>query len=269
MEGNEAALGSKTITIDNDHAVKPFGAIDTPTQGGTASGKNFLNHGWALTPQLNTIPVDGSTINVYVDGVVKGHPVYNVFRSDVAALFPGYANTDGAGGYYYLDTVNLSNGVHTIAWVVTDNAGNSEGIGSRYFSVMNSGAGEKGRAEKDESRRGAPPCAPVFDPYSSSSTYDDIKMVEIQELERVEINLSDEGVFEGYSIVGDQLRELPIGSTLDKEKGIFYWQPGPGFVGEFHLIFITTDQEGNVTREDVQVTILPKFSPKILNKNIE
>ena len=35
------------------------------------------------------------------------------------------------------DTTKLANGVHTIAWGVTDAAGNAEGIGSRYFTVLN------------------------------------------------------------------------------------------------------------------------------------
>ncbi|MCX6580631.1 MAG: Ig-like domain-containing protein [Candidatus Aminicenantes bacterium] len=265
MEGNEVTLGSKTITIDNAHAFKPFGAIDTPIQGGTASGKNYVNYGWALTPQPNAIPFDGSTIDVVIDGVVKGNPVYNVYRSDIATLFPGYANSDGAGGYYYIDTTKLKNGLHTIAWIVSDSGGNSDGIGSRYFSVLNTGAGEKGRAEKDESRRGEPPCSPVFDPCSPvfdlcsrSLTFDEIITVEIKELERVEINLSAEGVFEGYLIVGDQLRELPIGSTLDTDRGIFYWQPGPGFVGEYCLVFIGIDDDGRDTRKNVIVNIKPK-----------
>ncbi|NIM14605.1 MAG: hypothetical protein GTO45_21530, partial [Candidatus Aminicenantes bacterium] len=63
-EGHEVTLGVKTITCDNANAVKPFGAIDTPTQGGTASGSNFINWGWVLTPQPNSIPTDGSTITV-------------------------------------------------------------------------------------------------------------------------------------------------------------------------------------------------------------
>jgi len=285
IEGNEVTLGLKTITVDNAHAVKPFGAIDTPPQGGTASGKYSVNYGWALTPQPNTIPFDGSTIDVVIDGVVKGHPVYNIFRSDVAALFPGYANSDGAGGYYYIDTTKLKNGLHTIAWIVSDTGGNSDGIGSRYFAIQNlgasdqvlgirdQGAGEKGRAEarksgraeKDGSGRGAAafsPCAPVFDSYSPA--FDETKIVEIKELERVDITLSDKGFapqairVEGYLVVGDQLRELPIGSTLDKEKGIFYWQPGPGFVGEYRFVFIETDGFGQDAREDIVVNIKPK-----------
>jgi hypothetical protein len=96
-----------------------------------------VNFGWALTPQPKAIPTDGSTITVFVDGVAVGHPVYGQFRSDVAALFPGLANSNGAVGAFHLDTTTLANGLHTIAWVVTDSAGASEGIGSRYFVVLN------------------------------------------------------------------------------------------------------------------------------------
>jgi hypothetical protein len=83
------------------------------------------------------IPTDGSTIWVFVDGVSLGHPSYGHLRTDIATLFPGYANSNGAVGYYYLDTTKLSNGLHSIAWSVTDNLGRVEGIGSRLFWVNN------------------------------------------------------------------------------------------------------------------------------------
>jgi hypothetical protein len=134
--GNSTLLGSRTITCTNASATQPFGAIDTPGQGETVSG-TYVNFGWALTPQPKAIPTDGSTITVFVDGVAVGHPVYGQFRSDVAALFPGLANSNGAVGAFHLDTTTLANGLHTIAWVVTDSAGASEGIGSRYFVVLN------------------------------------------------------------------------------------------------------------------------------------
>ena len=136
-DGNQVTLGSKTIYCDNAHAVKPFGAIDTPAQGGPASGNSFINWGWVLTPKPNSIPTDGSTINVYVDGVYLGHPTYNIYRKDIADLFPGYANSSGAAAYFYLDTTAYENGVHTMQWTATDNAGNTDGIGSRYFTIRN------------------------------------------------------------------------------------------------------------------------------------
>ena len=122
VDGHHVLLGSKTITCDNAHSLRPFGAIDTPTQGGVVSGTAYVNFGWVLTPMPNTVPIDGSTIMVYIDGVPVGHPTYNQFRSDIAALFPGFNNSGGAVGYFMIDSTTLSNGVHTISWGVTDNA---------------------------------------------------------------------------------------------------------------------------------------------------
>ena len=136
VDGHTTLLGSKTITCNNSAAARPFGTIDTPGQGESVSG-TIVNWGWVLTPQPGSIPADGSTIDVVIDGVAVGHPTYNVNRPDVAALFPGYANTNGAGGYFILDTTTLTNGLHQIAWVVRDNLGRAQGIGSRYFTVIN------------------------------------------------------------------------------------------------------------------------------------
>ena len=135
-DGRSTILGNRRIDARNSTATLPFGTIDTPGQGETVSG-TVVNFGWALTPPPNAIPTDGSTIDVYVDSVFRGHPSYNEFRADIASLFPGYANTNGAIGFFMLDTTTLANGVHSIAWVVRDNAGNAQGIGSRYFTVAN------------------------------------------------------------------------------------------------------------------------------------
>jgi hypothetical protein len=48
------------------------------------------------TQQPKEIPKDGSPIRVFVDGVPLGTVTYDLFRSDVAALFPGLANSGGA-----------------------------------------------------------------------------------------------------------------------------------------------------------------------------
>ncbi len=135
--GNTLDLGTRTISVDNAHAAKPFGTIDTPAQGGVISGNAYVNFGWALTQSGFNIPLNGSTITVFVDGVAMGHPTYNQYRSDIATTFPGLANSNGAVGFFYLDTTKLANGVHTISWVVYDNAGRGDGIGSRYFTVQN------------------------------------------------------------------------------------------------------------------------------------
>jgi hypothetical protein len=268
--GYEVTLGTKTITCDNANAVKPFGAIDTPTQGGGASGTNFKNHGWALTPMPNSIPTDGSTIHAYIDGVDKGRIVYNVYRSDIAGYFPGYANSSGAGGYFEFDTTQYADGVHSIAWVATDFAGNSDGIGSRYFSIENTGSGDSASA-KSSGRN------PVWLPGWSKIPVDSsgpvgvitgykknaetrkkypgdngIITVTTRELERIEVR------FDGPRVLN--LSTLPIGSTLDREKGVFYWQPGPGFAGDYTFEFLVGDGiTSKLKRKPVKIKILSRF----------
>jgi hypothetical protein len=136
-EGTTRLLGTRRIRPVNQTSQLPFGTIDVPGQGATVSG-TVIVFGWALTPQPNAIPLDGSTIDVLVDGAAIGHPTYNQFRADIATLFPGLKNSDGAVGYFVLDTTKLTNGFHTIAWVVRDDAGNTSGMGSRFFEVNNS-----------------------------------------------------------------------------------------------------------------------------------
>jgi hypothetical protein len=140
-DGQTTLLGPHTITIDNTSANtaanKPFGTIDTPDQGATVSGR-LENFGWVLTPQSATIPIDGSTIQLFIDGAPQPQAAdYNLARPDITALFPGYQNTAGPVAHFAIDTTQLANGVHTIAWVVFDNQGHGEGIGSRYFNVQN------------------------------------------------------------------------------------------------------------------------------------
>jgi hypothetical protein len=74
IESPDADNSPRTVTVNlavsrGSIGQPSFGAIDTPLQGGTASGSDFVNFGWVLTPLPNTIPKDGSTINVWVDGV--------------------------------------------------------------------------------------------------------------------------------------------------------------------------------------------------------
>jgi hypothetical protein len=65
--------------------------------------------------------------------------------------------------------------------------------------------------------------------------------------------------FSGYLVVGDELRPLPIGSTLDSRSGIFAWQPGPGFLGEYTFVFVRERQGGLQDKSVVRITIEPKF----------
>lgn len=287
MEGHQVTLGVKTIIVDNLNAVKPFGAIDSPVAGGIASGSNFRNTGWVLTPMPNAIPTDGSSILVFVDGVALGNPTYNIYRADIASLFPGYANSAGAHAYFYFDTTGYANGVHTISWFATDDAGNSDGIGSRYFSIQNSGSASEVMTQ-DLSKLPADWSGPVQVIKGHCPEAEPLEMypddtgnitIEIEEMQRIGISLPDSPIgsaprwsssssmrWAGYQLVGSQIRPLPIGSYLDRETGRFYWLPGPGFVGEFSLRFIKNDMEGEMKRKDIVFRIAPKCS---INKQAE
>jgi hypothetical protein len=136
-EGHEVTLGTKTILVDNANAVKPFGAIDTPSYGGTASGAGFEVTGWVLTPRPNSILDGGSTLEVFIDGVSIGRPAYNIFRQDIASLLPGYANSNGAGWSSTVDTRQYADGVHTVSFTARDNAGRTLDHRGMYFTVDN------------------------------------------------------------------------------------------------------------------------------------
>jgi hypothetical protein len=248
-------LGTKTITVDNAHATKPFGTIDTPAQGGTISGIDYVNFGWALTPQPGIIPKDGSTITVVIDGVPVGRPTYDQFRSDVATLFPGYANSGGAVGFFHINPSTLANGVHTISWNVYDNLERAEGLGSRYFNVLNNGSGgvtvpkdlidesvAKGgvRVRHGLSRRSPDPIRP-----DATGSYS----VTMEEVGLIELHLA---ASRGSMLVNGEAHPLPTGSTL--QGGIFYWQPGAGFLGNYTMQFERPDG----TKTQVRVKIVPK-----------
>jgi hypothetical protein len=65
--------------------------------------------------------------------------------------------------------------------------------------------------------------------------------------------------YTGCLAAGNQLKRLPIGSFLDREKGIFYWQPGPGFIGEYRFVFIGKAQDGEFKRKNINLVIRPEF----------
>jgi hypothetical protein len=253
--GLQTELGTKTITVDNAHATKPFGTIDTPAQGGTISGADSVNFGWALTPQPAMIPTDGSTITVVIDGVLVGHPTYNQLRSDIASMFPNYKNSGGAVGFFHIDTTMLANGVHTISWNVFDDQGRGEGLGSRYFNVLNTGGsvttledtidesvaqeGVRVRHGVNLNRRPEPISQDADGGYS----------VTMEEVGHIQLHL---GAASGNMLVQGEPQALPTGSTL--KGGVFYWQPGPGFLGEYTMQFERPDGE----RLLVRVKIVPK-----------
>jgi hypothetical protein len=289
---------SVTLNGDNANRAKPFGAIDTPEQCGWAygyasEGYLYRNWGWALTPLPNSIPANG--IGVYVDGVNLGNATYNINRSDIESLFPGYANSSGAGGYFDIDLSIYEDGSqHILYWIATDSAGNKEGIGSRYFYVYVSKCDDTWSAAtskttiasviKKKRAREMKKCfgnqfanIPVnwIEPISIkkgfnetveySSLFSDeagISRIKIRTGERIEIKVSENKYSEitGCMVLNeDKLGPLPIGSTLDKKNKTFYWIPGPGFIGKYECLFIEKGKNGEIVKRKIVIEVNPTF----------
>jgi len=73
--------------------------------------------------------------------------------------------------------------------------------------------------------------------------------ITMEEVGRIELHL---GASRGNMLVLGGVQALPTGSTL--KGGVFYWQPGPGFLGEYTMQFERPDG----TKVPVRVNIVPK-----------
>lgn len=284
-DGHSTLLGTRTVTCTNNSATVPFGAIDTPSPGGTVSGNNYTSFGWVLarSPRRADVP-GGGTTTVLIDGTSVGSPSGWSARPDLSALFPAseYAGINNAAAAFGFDTTQLSNGMHTVAWVVIDNEGNAAGIGSRYFRVFNGAtssqtmasmtvasssvaaptleaelAGASIDASPVDARRGYTPDEPLrrYTPAADGRI-----TLQAEELDRIEVATA--GATAGYLVSAGAVRSLPVGSSFDPNTGSFIWQPGVGFIGAYDFAFTRRDG-GRVVRQDVRVVLNPKGSNRV------
>jgi hypothetical protein len=296
VEGQSSVLGMKTLTFDNANAAKPFGAIDTPGQGATISGTSYNNFGWVLTRTPDRAdPPGGGSVTVFIDGAPVGSPGSWTSRPDLTSLFsagdyPGIVN---AAGVYTFNPQSYAEGVHTIAWSVTENAGATSGIGSRYFTIVGGGAGSVAAGMTSLSLAAPPMMAAAggdgrlplgselraahvsttlqarrgFDlatPFRAAPVVGGQALVNGEELDRFELRLgSPGGALTGYMRAGESLGPLPIGSHLDASSGTFTWQPGVGFVGSYDLVFVRWQDGRAVTRQDVRIVLHPRGSNRV------
>jgi hypothetical protein len=281
-DGHTTLLGTRTLTCANATATKPFGALDTPAQGGVASGAGYAVYGWVLSPVARADPPGGGTVTVQVNGVTVGSPGDWAARPDLSAAFPSYPGIDTALGVYGLNTLSYPNGVHTIQWTVTDNLGVTEGIGSRFFTVSN-GAGAmtmtasveaaaRSRKLRAEDLAAVPPdVVPVlgrrgWDFAAPWRWYrvgrEGRAVIQGEEIDRFELWLEAQSGehYTGHLRVGDELGALPAGSQLDGSSGWFTWAPGVGFVGVYDLVFVRWVGDRAVSRHEVRVILHPKGS---------
>jgi hypothetical protein len=264
-DGHSTLLGTKTITCDNGHASLPFGAIDTPAQGASVSGI-VNNFGWVLSPGTrHADPPNGGTVRVLIDGVPVGFPGGWTSRSDLTSLFPSeqFIGITNALGVFTFDSRNLTDGVHTIAWVVTDNAQGAAGVGSRYFTVANGGAltsasvtASSVQAWQSEApvllgRRGFDLNAPLRQ-YSPNAN--GFVTVQSEELDRIELQTKATAA---ALLTTEGRQPLPMGAGLDAD-GVFTWQPVAGFAGAYDFVFT-----GAAGERFVRIVLNPKGSGRV------
>ena len=190
-------------------------------------------------------------------------------RDDIAGAFIGFSNSSGAGGRAAFNWPTLTNGPHTIGWLITDDCNRADGVGSRFFNVSSgtnllaadtaspiaepaslfaaSRASETESADPITVARGYGELPEIVDPATTGS-----RTVEMTQGERIEIRLP-QGFESAYQLgPGGQRRALPIGSTWDPASGTFYWQPAPGFLGRYRIVFSTGTE-----RISVRVVVVP------------
>jgi hypothetical protein len=273
-DGHTTLLGSKTITCTNATAVTPFGAIDTPGQGEQVSGV-VHNFAWVLSPAPGRADVPGGgTVSVIIDGQVVGVPTGWTSRPDLTALFDAtrYPGINTALAAYSFDSRTLANGTHTIAWLVTDNLGRAEGIGSRYFTVTNSSLVAETSAVAEDTMAAytaeatdlrAEPAGALrarrgFDLTAPWSTYvpdaAGVITIEAEELDRLELRT---GATAAHLLTPAGPAPLPIGARLDPADGTFTWLVGVGFVGAYDFAFASPDAS-----RTVRIVLRPKHRPE-------
>lgn len=326
VEGRTSLIGQSQITLANNNISKPFGAIDTPGQGAITNGRP-INFGWVVAPDLNStagdatdilMPIDGSTIRVYIDGADRGRLTeYNLCRGSVGNPVPAltfcdddvsnvfgnpaplpagtartanptrFRNLDagrGPIGYFTLDTTTMVNGRHEIVWIAVDSQGRGDGIGSRYFYVLNSGSADTATAaarlsadapvDGTASGLGASSSLVESLPFWNGTVHgrdgfapdapsmivpqdaDGVRRVRVPQLGRVELLFGP--VDSGYLVANGTLRDLPAGSSLDVTTGRFAWIPGPSYLGSYRLVFVRDNEQIPV---EVTVGPVPTTAP--------
>ena len=272
-EGNRTLIGMRSIVGQNSTATRPFGAIDTPDQGESVSG-TVANFGWVLvrTPYLASPGATSfATVSVVIDGVGVGTPSGWTSRSDLTALFPQstYPGVNKALGVFSFDSTVYANGVHTLAWGVTADNAQSDGIGSRYFTIVNGSgaltlahASSEGfeapaarEAGRDLGRRAADVAAVDMQSIvTAGQSYGDHRaerqllpdatgrrVLLGREVERVIVDASAARAssYQAYAVMDGELKLLPAGATFDARRGILDRQPGVGYTGDYDFAIVT------------------------------
>jgi len=247
-----------SVANDTDILIPTNGSTMAVVIDGVAVGNVAYNQcrGNVGNPVPSGLYCDDDVSNVF------GNPAPQPTFTPRSANNTRHRNLDAgrsAIGAFEINTRTLSNGRHSIAWGVTDSQGRPEGIGSRDFIVLNGGALMSGDALLDApaEARGHAASLAVLDSSTREVSgrtgfdftapleriepgADGVRRVQIPEVGRLELSLGN--IDRGYVVANGELRDLPPGSRLDAETGLFTWNPLVAYVGTYRLAFIHGEQ---------------------------
>ncbi len=134
MQGNYTTMQQETYDINRrlgpfPDISPPIGYINiTPANGSTVSGQIPID-GWAFDSTSAT------SVDLYVDNILKASGLANITRLDIAVAYPGAPANPAF--HFVLDTTQLANGQHTIEVRAQDAAGNIGLLPHRTVTVFN------------------------------------------------------------------------------------------------------------------------------------
>jgi hypothetical protein len=133
-DGEVIDLGNRTINIDNGLNQSPVGSVDIPGSDATYDAQgSFPVVGWAAD-------TDGiKLVEVKVDDQTLQSAVFGDERPDVANSFPDLPQAQFSGFIANIDSTRLTDGLHTLTVIATDNLNATRLIGRRVIQVFNSG----------------------------------------------------------------------------------------------------------------------------------
>lgn len=282
--GRKVLLGTKTLTGTGATALAAAETPDEPADGATVSGSVRI-----AAPGKSAS--SGKAPAVWLDGLALRHSEYDgllasaAFDLDTTVLTEGWHtlawNADGGEtGSRYVRVKNdaaADEGEEEIEEEASPVVANPikaarlfEEIGAIPEDVWSAVYVKRGFVEESSPERVFPEAGGAvridMAPASRLAVYlgadeafegEAAGKARIQRILKDAKNPPEFRRFDAYALVGERLRDLPIGASFDGRAGILYWQPGPGFVGE-HVFVVVTNDGARPTRKTVKVTILPR-----------
>lgn len=130
LNGTTRQLQNVNVNVQNLINMPTIGVMDEPTAGSTVNGTINVR-GWTLSGS------GVKKVDVLVDDNIVGQAQIGLSRPDVQKVYPEYQNGN-AGFQFALNTLNLSNGIHSITVKATAQNGSTQQLQVVKVNVQNS-----------------------------------------------------------------------------------------------------------------------------------